>query len=113
LNLRLLSGGNDRRDGLTAAEEKNFLAHCAQSPKGAVRSKLLPMHHNFSRALAIGALCLAGLLPAKASAATVIVVQGGRYHYHGGYYRYHYGHHYYNHRAWVVSGSGRRYYRYW
>ena len=78
------------------------------------------------------ALCLAGLFPAKASAATVIVTSGrGRYYYHGSYYAYHYnsgyynyhyhnhyyryyhGGYYYNHRVWVAPKNGRRgYYRY-
>jgi len=80
------------------------------------------------------ALGIAGLIPVKASAATVIVTTGrGRYYhggvyyaYHpmwGGYYNYHYGGRYYvysynggyyNHRVWVAPARGRRgYYRYW
>jgi len=80
------------------------------------------------------ALSLISLMPAKASAATVVVVSGrGRYYhggvyykYHpmwGGYYNYSYGGryyvyydsgYYYNHRVWVApKGKRRGYYRYW
>jgi hypothetical protein len=79
------------------------------------------------------ALCLAGLFPTKASAATVVVTSGrGRYyhhgsyypyhykggyynyHYHGNYYLYHHRGHYYNSRVWVAPVNGHRgYYRYW
>ncbi|MGB8352434.1 MAG: hypothetical protein WCD79_00950 [Chthoniobacteraceae bacterium] len=70
------------------------------------------MKTHIARLLIIPALCIAGLLPPKASAAVVVVSGGGPYRYHGRGYRYHRHHHYYNHRAWVVRGRGG-YYRYW
>lgn len=86
--------------------------------------------------LAVALICALGLislLPAKTSAATVVVSNGrGRYYYHGAYYPYHHGngyynyrvgghyylyHHggyYYNKRVWVAPKGGRRgYYRYY
>jgi len=66
----------------------------------------------FSSLLVILLLCLAGLLPATASAGTV-VYRHGRYYYHGHSYRYHHHHYYYNHRAWVVRPGYPGYYRYW
>lgn len=81
------------------------------------------------------ALTIAGLIPAKASAATVIVTTGrGRYYHNGAYYMYHpmfggyynytyrgryymyyYKGGYYNHRVVVAPARGRRVvvYRYW
>lgn len=79
-------------------------------------------------------LCLTGIFPPKAWAATVVITTGpGRYYHHGVYYKYHpmfggyynyyhggryyvyyYNGNYYNRRIWVAPAKGRRgYYRYW
>jgi hypothetical protein len=86
--------------------------------------------------LAVALICTLGLIsliPAKTSAATVVITTGpGRYYYNGAYYPYHYGNGYYNYRVgkhyylyshggyyynkriWVAPKNGRRgYYRYY
>ena len=61
--------------------------------------------HNILGIAVLCVICLTGLFPEKASAATVVVATGkGRYYYHG---------HYYSSRVWIAPKNGRRgYYRY-